>query len=202
MMGSGSTKSLTTSSSTKGSSPSGLARSWLAYAGAVSGDWGSTHYRRRVAVELGITVEALDRGLKNLETQERGAKEYLSRSHSERLRAFAHILEVPLVRLASVDGVSSLLPDFQLTKKKRSTRPPAKRKPGSARSKGTSSAKRKRPGQSTVPLKKFPWEVEAAPRSEAAKPAARPSPPRPSPASMCESCFLPVNPHNGSCGCS
>ncbi|NNF53322.1 MAG: hypothetical protein HKN03_02660 [Acidimicrobiales bacterium] len=163
----------------------------------MSADWGSSHYRRRVASELGLTVEALDRALHQLEAEEQAASDYQSRSHNDRLKAFANVLGVPLVRLAGVDGVSSLLPERHSAPKKRSSRPPAKKKPAPSRS--TSSrpaAKRRKSTASKVPLKKYPWELDAPP------PRPEPRPNRDPVIESCQACGLPFHPLTGACACT
>lgn len=161
----------------------------------VSADWGTSHYRRRVASELGLTVEALDRGLRQLGAEEEAAEDYQSRSHNDRLKAFASVLGVPLIRLAGVDGVSSLLPDRH-SAKKRSSRPPAKKKSASARSTGSRpAAKRRKPTVSKVPMKKFPWELDLPPHPE-------PKPVREPVTEPCQACGLPFHPLTGACACT
>ena len=170
---------------------------WIIYDCSVSADWGTSHYRRRVASELGLTVEALDRGLLQLVADEQATEDYQSRSHNDRLKAFASVLGVPLVRLAGVDGVSSLLPDRHSAPKKRSSRPPAKKKPASARSTGGRPvAKRRKPTVSKVPMKKFPWELDAPP------PRPEPQPSREPVVEPCQACGFPFHPLTGACACT
>lgn len=163
----------------------------------MSGDWGRSHFRRRVATDLGIDVEDLERALAGLATSEhRDDGSYRSLSQNDRLKEVARALDVPLARLAAVDGIQSLLPTVRAEPKSRTARPQPKRAGTSPfRSKGKAAKGTKRPKPKRVPMKKFPWELDPVP------------PPRPEPEAdrtgeRCRACGLPFNPLTGTCGCS
>lgn len=162
----------------------------------MSGDWGRPHFRRKVASELGITVEALDRALARVETSEHRADgSYRSLSQNERLKELAQALDLPLGRLAAVDGIASLVPQ----RRSDPARPPGRRPKPKPASRGTGGGRPRRstarPKTGQVPLKKFPWELDAPPP--------RPTTPeREREGQVCRACGLPLHPLTGSCGCS
>lgn len=164
----------------------------------VSGDWGRPHFRRRVASELGITVEVLDRALAGLETSEHRADgSYRALSQNDRLKELAQALDVPLSRLVAVDGIASLVPARRAEPVRRSKRPPARKRAGSSSGVGSQGATRpaRRPKPTKVPMKKFPWELDP-------EPAPRPEPRPDRTGETCRACGLPFNPLTGTCGCS
>lgn len=166
----------------------------------VSGDWGRPHFRRRVASELGVTLEVLDRALAGLETSEHRADgSYRALSQNDRLKELAQALDVPLSRLVAVDGISSLVPARRTEPVRRSKRPPAKKRAGSSsgtRSRGAARpVRRPKPKATKVPMKKFPWELDP-------EPAPRPKPQPERTGGTCRACGLPFNPLTGTCGCS
>jgi len=162
----------------------------------MSGAWGTSHYRRKVALQLGISVERLDRALKEFERREDAGDDYRSPSHNDRLKAFAAVLDIPLTKVAGVDGVSSLLPDRKARPKKRSSRPPKKETAGGVRSSGKRPARKAKSATKTVPMKKFPWELDPPPRRP--EPRAEPQQAR----RECQACGQPLNPLTGACGCT
>ncbi len=132
----------------------------------MSGSWGTPHYRRKVAAELGVTEGHLERALARME-RDQAADGYRSLSHNDRLKAFASIIDIPLTRLAAVDGVSTLLPDPK-PMEKRSKRPPKKKASGLAGSTARKTPRRKKV-ESTVPVRKYAWEMDPAERAAAAE---------------------------------
>lgn len=133
----------------------------------MSGSWGAPHYRRKVAAELGITEGHLDRALARME-REQASDGYRSLSHNDRMKAFANIIDIPLTRLAGVDGVSSLLPDPK-PMEKRSKRPPKKKASGAVRPSAKRPSTRRKKVESTVPVRKYAWEMDPAERAAAAE---------------------------------
>ena len=145
----------------------------------MSGISGTPQYRRRVAAALDITEGKLDRALVQME-RDQAAEGYKSLSHNDRMKTFANIIDVPLTRVAAIDGVSSLLPDPK-PMEKRTKRPPKKKAAGTVRSSRSKAPPRKKKVESTVPIRKYAWEM--SPQERAAAAAAKQAPPaEPNPA--------------------
>lgn len=134
---------------------------------------GTPRYRRRVAADLGVTEAELESALAQME-REQDTEGYRSLSHNDRLKAFAQIIDIPLTSLAGIDGVSSLLPDPK-PMEKRSSRPPKKKASGAVRSTVRKPPRRKKV-ESTVPIRKYAWEMSPTERAAAAEAKKNPPP--------------------------
>lgn len=145
---------------------------------------------------MGIEVEDLDRALAGLATSEhREDGSYRSLSQNDRLKEVARALDVPLPRLAAVEGIHSLLPTVQAEPKRRrvGTTPKGERST-SVNSRGrVRKPARAKPKQ--VPMKKFPWELDP-------EPLRRPEPEPERTGQTCRACGVPFHPLTGACGCS